>query len=131
MEAKLLRIEQTDEATIGILMTDGRARCMTLEPPWLNNKVNISCIPVGVYQVVRVNSPKYGETFMVKNVSGRSHILFHKGNTVNDTKGCILTGQYCGWLHGKRAVKWSRDAYYKLMKTLAKENGFTLIIEDI
>jgi len=53
---------------------------LTLEREWHLNERNISCIPAGNYQCKRVQSPKFGNTFEVKDVPHRSHILFHKGN---------------------------------------------------
>src|ERR1035441_6260159 len=33
--------------------------CVTLEPPWKNNQPKVSCIPVGVYQVVITRSEEH------------------------------------------------------------------------
>ena len=67
-------------------------RLFTLENPWLDNAPNISCIPVGSYVCKRVISPKYGETFEITGVDGRTHILFHEGNYPSNTMGCVLLG---------------------------------------
>jgi hypothetical protein len=73
----------------------------TLELPWLNNQRRISCIPEGQYKCVKHKSPKFGNSFWVKDVPGRSEILIHVGNYaasknpktgVPDTLGCILPG---------------------------------------
>lgn len=70
-----------------------------MELPWRGNETNISCIPEGDYVCARVkNRTTMGgklipETFEVKNVLGRSGILFHIGNTVKDLRGCIAIGQ--------------------------------------
>lgn len=66
--------------------------CFTLELPWHFNEVANSCIPLGSYDCVLHNSPKFGVVFKVLKVLNRSEILLHKGNTVKDTKGCILLG---------------------------------------
>lgn len=63
-----------------------------LELPFLNNKVRKSCIPAGTYTAVKHNSPKFGKTFWVKNVPGRSEILIHAGNIHEHTLGCLLPG---------------------------------------
>ena len=52
----------------------------TMELPWKDNKRRVSCIPVGFYIVRKHTSPKFGNTFHVLNVKGRSEILIHKGN---------------------------------------------------
>jgi hypothetical protein len=70
--------------------------CKTLELPNLGNQHNISCIPEGDYDVVKITSAKHGNCFQVLNVPGREGILIHKGNyaygTHVDTLGCILVG---------------------------------------
>ena len=68
--------------------------CNTLMLGWKDNKKRISHIPKGSYEVVRHQSPKFGDCFLVKDVPNRSHILFHKGNFYRDTLGCILVGEY-------------------------------------
>lgn len=66
--------------------------CHTFELPWLGNLSNTSCIPVGDYEVVKGSSPRYGSIFYVKDVPDREGILIHPGNTLKDTRGCILPG---------------------------------------
>jgi len=65
----------------------------TLENPWENNEPYISCIPKNnEYQCERVDSPRFGNTFQILDVVGRTHILFHVGNWERQTQGCILLG---------------------------------------
>ena len=118
--------------TTGKLYHDEELVCHTMELPWLKNQKNISCIPGGDYQVAMTNSPKYGPCYKVKNVVGRTDILIHKGNTTDDTLGCILPVSSFGMLDtlkGKRfAGKSSKNAYVKLMNILGGET-FMLTIE--
>lgn len=64
----------------------------TLELPFLNNKVGISCIPPGYYKVEKRQSVRFGSHFHIKDVAGRSMILIHIGNYHRNTSGCILVG---------------------------------------
>jgi len=66
--------------------------CKTLELPWKNNTQQISCIPEGVYDVIRSFSPKFGKCFRFKDVPGRYNVLVHSGNYYTDILGCILVG---------------------------------------
>ncbi len=50
-------------------------------------------IPAGVYSAYGQTSTKFGTNKLYLNVPGRSGILFHGGNSVDDTRGCILTGK--------------------------------------
>ena len=75
----------------------GELFCDTLENPYINNERNISCIPAGQYKVrlrtERESATRYYLHLLVKDVPNRSYILFHRGNTAKDTRGCILVGQ--------------------------------------
>lgn len=76
--------------TVGILSGEG-IHFPTLERPWLNNQVSISCIPEGVYHVKRDKTGKH-QYYAVQNVVGRTNIEFHTGNVVQHSEGCILVG---------------------------------------
>lgn len=97
MKAKLFRIFKDEKQTLGEIQI-GDLSLFTLELPDLNNdgidnnEVRKSCIPEGVYRVKKHNSPKFGKTFWVKDVPGRSAILIHPGNYHYHTLGCILVG---------------------------------------
>jgi hypothetical protein len=52
----------------------------SLELPWLDNERSVSCIPAGSYPCERINHPKYGHCWLVKDVPGRDSILVHIGN---------------------------------------------------
>ena len=73
-------------------------RCKTIELPENGNQKKVSCIPEGIYDVVKYDSPSKGPCFHVQDVPGRSYILIHKGNyaagTKVDTEGCILPGSH-------------------------------------
>lgn len=102
---ELVRIEENEiYGTFGVLRINKEAFCVTLEPADHENTANISSIPSQQYICSRVTSPKYGNTFEVLNVPGRSHVLFHAGNVVDHTQGCILLAQYYDKLRGNRAV---------------------------
>lgn len=101
---------------------------VTLERRWLNNKRSISCIPTGAYTVKRVSSPRFGETFKVTNVEGRSHILFHKGNRFEDSHGCILVGEEFGFLNGEPAILSSGRGYKEFMDRFQGRDEFGLLI---
>lgn len=118
------------EGTTGVLaVKDCFPFCLTLEPPWKDNQKNISCIPADTYFCNRVRSPKYGITFEVTLVENREHILFHWGNRVRNTKGCILLGEEYGYLDGHPAILSSKRAFNEFMRKLEGEDEFALVIE--
>jgi len=99
MKCVLSRSYQKNQTIGSLIAFDGEKRiysCKTIELPWLNNQHNISCIPEGIYEVIRIIHPAKGKCFSVQNVPDREGILIHKGNYINgtkiDSKGCILPG---------------------------------------
>jgi hypothetical protein len=92
--------------------------CHTMELPWKHNKTFVSCIPAGVYTIALIDSPRYGLTYTVKDVVGRTDILFHKGNTPSDLKGCIAPCEEFGILGDEWAGIDSKEAYDPLMVLL-------------
>ena len=92
----LIRDTFSEKSTIGELFLNGERICDTLENPWQDNQRNISCIPEGVYPV-RLRTARESATrdylhLLVQEVPNRDWILFHRGNTAKDTRGCILVG---------------------------------------
>ena len=92
----LIRGTFTDESIIGELFLNGERMCDTLELPFKDNQKSISCIPAGEYSV-RLRPARQSATrdylhLLVEDVKDRSYILFHRGNTAKDTRGCILVG---------------------------------------
>lgn len=125
----ILRLECTPECTIGVLRIGSEVLCATLELPWRGNQPNVSCIPCGVYTARRVNSPKYGDTFCIADVHGRGHILFHWGNFVRDTLGCVLLGELPSCDEGERRLPpTSRATFTRFMEKLKGVDEFQFSI---
>ncbi len=122
----LERFAYSNDGTFGYLeLPNGEVLC-TVERPWLNNQKSISCIPVGEYQCVprRYNRGGY-DAVEVVDVPNRSYILFHKGNFVRNSRGCILVNSS----HGGNYTDWfgvdSKNAFDIFMKY---SEGFILKI---
>jgi hypothetical protein len=90
----------------------------TIELPWRDNEVGRSCIPLGVYTAERHASPKFGATYWLRNVPGRSEILIHTANSKSDLDGCIGPGRDYGWWQQRSelAVWHSGDAMADLLE---------------
>jgi len=127
---ELIRVEQSYEyGTFGILKIQKQLFCNTLEPSDRLNAPEASCIPVSQYICKRTNSPTlHIETFQVMDVPERSHILFHAGNIVENTKGCIILAQHIGKLKGERAVLNSGNTFRRFMQILKDYNTLHLTI---
>ena len=130
MIAELKRLEESRDGIIGILSIDKEIQCFILENRNRQNKPNVSCIPAGSYFCRRIESPKFNETFEVCDVPDRSGILFHQGNTADDTYGCLLPGRRAGHLYGKRAVLESGRAFVDLMEKMSGIEKFKFVITE-
>ena len=101
------------EGTNGTLFINGKFFCFTIELPWNHNKRNISCIPEGVYEIQPRFSKKFQHHLIVKDVKGRSYILFHPANDANkELLGCIAPVTY---LKGIGKGTYSRNTMQKLL----------------
>jgi hypothetical protein len=129
----LVRLEELDDRILGALfLFDGCreiAKYVCLELPWKNNQQRKSCIPIGRYQVEPRFNQHYGPHLWVKNVPGREWILFHGGNTPEDTLGCILLGFRLADIDsdGKMDVTSSKAAMDQITQFVREEIELTVI----
>ena len=135
MKMLIIRSGANQHQTIGtgtILNNLGRKifEFKTLELPFLNNKVGISCIPPGYYKVEKRQSDKFGSHFHIKDVAGRSMILIHIGNYHRNTSGCILVGSEHRYLDSDNCLDVinSRGTMKKLIDIMP--SNFILTITD-
>lgn len=113
----------SDSPTYGVLLSQGLPLCLTLERPWLDNAAQVSCVPPGVYPCIAHNSPDHPDTWEVTSVPNRFEVLIHTGNTVNDTKGCILVG--AAFYQGQVT---SSVVTMNVLRGILPREGFTLEI---
>ena len=111
---KLVRfLEGPGIGTFGILHGQGFA-CFTVERPWRNNEVNISCIPVGDYMCERDKMGRH-QVYRILDVPGRTAIEFHAANKASELQGCIGLGESHGAVDGMIQVQESGSAIYRLI----------------
>jgi hypothetical protein len=130
---KIVRLNRRHDApTYGVLVRDdGIPFALTLERPWLSNMVGKSCIPEGRYIAKRHRSPKFGETFWLQDVPGRSEILFHRGNLADDSHGCILVGEQFGEMYGQDGITASQAGFAEFMKLNAGKDEIVVTIQGV
>ena len=115
--------------TYGVLRKENTVPfALTLERAWRDNARGISCIPTGIYTCVRHVSPKFGETFWLQDVPGRSEILFHKGNIDDDSHGCIIVGEAFNFVRGEDGITASAEGFAEFMRMQQGVDSFTLTI---
>lgn len=98
MNIKILRSSLWKCYTLGQLYIDGQYVCDTLEHPTREVKVSgKTAIPFGEYQVLVTWSPKFKRRLpLIKNVPNFEGVRIHCGNSLKDTTGCVLVGEWNG-----------------------------------
>ena len=130
MRVDLLRVGQSNRGTFGVLRVGQVPFALTLERPWEDNAQNVSCIPAGRYRCRKVRSARFGDTYEVCDVPNRTHVLFHKGNFIYDTQGCILIGEEYSGTWDRPFIASSERGFLEFMKMLQGMPEFELVITD-
>jgi len=126
IKATLTRFASLGDRTVGQFRAAGNLY-YSIECPWLDNAVNVSCIPAGHYSVIRTNSPKFGpDMWEITGVPGRSHILIHIANYSRNVQGCIGLG--LGVFADLAGVSNSRTAIEEFYSLTAGQNLFEIQI---
>ena len=129
---ELIRLEENVlYGTYGILKFNKQVFCATLEPADLENTIDRSSIPAQQYTCRRCSTPSWPNTFQVMAVPGRTHILFHAGNLIGDTAGCILLGEHFGKLRSERAILNSGKTFAAFMLLLDDYDEVHLTIKEV
>jgi hypothetical protein len=147
-EINLVRLSDNGNETIGYLYIDGRPACFTLEDEQRKRKVwGETRIPEGRYKLGLRTEGRFHERYskrfekihegmiQVLNVPGFEYILFHPGNTDEDTAGCILPGDIArNNVADKGRVDRSTQAYLRIyieIKELIKRGDTYLNVTDL
>jgi hypothetical protein len=130
MKIEIKRIAKKETYTIGKMYIDGKYFCDTLEDTVRPLGVKIAgktAIPAGTYKVILAMSPRFKRILpRLLNVLGFDGVLIHRGNTDEDTAGCILVGE--NTVVG-RVVNSARYEM-KLVELMKKEKEIKLVISD-
>ena len=134
----LHRTEQLPDRTLGELRVYDQGGVLrldrwALEPPWRDNRIGESCIPLGLYDVRRRWSRRYGTHLLVLGTAPRSLILLHVGNYPRDTRGCILPGLGRGDIDGdgRDEVTSSRKAMMAVLGIVSERSRLLVTGTDL
>jgi len=116
---EIVRLEEDKRCgTFGVLRLNKQFFCVTLEPSDELNAPNLSSIPAQQYVCRQYSSERYPFTFQVIDVPGRSLILFHPGNKLENTEGCILLGKSVYDLRYERGIANSGETFKRFIAEL-------------
>jgi hypothetical protein len=106
MELRMLRVAESDDATLGVLYNGTNFVCYTLEDEFRQEKIRGETrIPSGEYEIKfrKVLSPateRYRDKFdwftyhvELQDVPNFQYVYIHIGNDDDDSDGCILVGE--------------------------------------
>jgi len=116
-----------------------------MEDPWINNKPFVSCIPAGLYSLVKHNSIDHPDTWALVNTklgvyhhiediptdkqrTARYECLIHPGNWVYNFKGCMGPGMAYNNID---MVEDSQRAFHMIQAVLMRSsdgNGHEILI---
>ena len=145
MDIDVLRFNNGEDSTNGLLFIDGKFECYTLEDEHRDSKVRGETrIPAGEYDIkLRKEGgfhAKYSKRFSdihdgmlhIVNIPGFEYILIHAGNTDEHTAGCLLVGdsQENNNLVKDGFIGKSTQAYKRVYKKVieAINNGEDVVI---
>jgi len=137
MQVELFRVGRvTSGPQFGVIKINGAFCCLALERPFLSNIPKVSSIPTGEYSCVRTeNRTTDGGlvipiTYEVLLVPDRSGILFHVGNYLKDTHGCILPGLGVNYHDVEPMLLQSKVAFDRFIKMLSNVRKFDFVIKE-
>jgi len=125
---KLHRYKQDDTqslSTIVVLDEENNPvfSSIALERGWQDNKVNVSCIPKGIYKVVLEYSNAFKrDLWEIKNVPNRTETKFHSSNYWYQLKGCIALG--------RRPKYLNTDKYLDVTSSKNTMNDFHRVLKN-
>lgn len=111
IKLKLIRLEETPEGAVGVLMFEDRVFCLTLEPD-AGDSVRFQ-IPAGIHPLRQFKGTKETKWHNTLEVIVKDHtaLLFHSGNVEKHSLGCVLLGSEASKLRGQRAVLNSGNTF--------------------
>lgn len=122
MKLKLIRTSMQEGFTTGVLYAGNEMMAHTLEPQQrdLSAEPKVwgrTAIPAGTYPIRQVSSQRFKRKMpYLIDVPHFTRVMFHYGNSVADTHGCILIGER----KERDTLKNSRVTFNRLYALLAQ-----------
>jgi len=125
---ELLRVAHKPQGVAGVLKCHGWPFAVTLEHSYEGDRPKI---PTGLWRCKRTwfNRGSY-PTYEVMAVPGHSRLLFHRGNTEEDSDGCILVAESFGLLNGTPGILSSSNGFAEFMQMAAARQEFWMLVRE-
>lgn len=110
-----------DDGCYSVLLWDGVPFAVSVEHTFEELR---TVVKNGIHECTRDRYHKGGyETFEIQ-IKGHDRVLFHRGNTEEDSRGCIIVGESFGALKGRVAVMDSMKGFQEFMDLTAGLSSF-------
>lgn len=114
-----------DDGCFSVLLWDGKPFAVSVERTFENGR---PIIHNGVYRCNKSHFHRGGYPTFEIMVPGHSRVLFHKGNTEDDSIGCVIVAESFGQLRGKTAVLDSKGGFAELWALTGHLDGFNMVV---
>ena len=115
--------------TLGKLILPTAETLVTLELPWRNNEVSVSCIPEGRYLVTRNTTGRH-QWYAINDVKGRTFIEIHPAECLSSPRtgkplleGCVAPALKVRKNH-YAGTSGSQDACKKLLAVFGDDDWY-------
>ena len=113
---EIVTVAVRTDGVFSALLWDKRPIAVSVERTFENGRI---VLPNCITRCTRTRYHKGGyETFEIQ-VDGHDRVLFHKGNTEDDSEGCVIVAESFGELNGQTAVLDSKGGFAEFMKLTA------------
>lgn len=120
---ELKTVAEREDGCFSVLLWDGRPFAVSVERTFEDGR---AVIRDGVYRCVRSVYHKGGYPTFEIIVPGHDRVLFHKGNTEDNSLACVCVAESYGLLNGKTAVLDSAGGFGELMGLADGLDGFDM-----
>lgn len=111
------------DGCFSVLLWEGRPFAVSVERTFDSGQ---PIIQAGMYQCTRSHFNRGGyDTFEIE-VQGHDRILFHRGNTEEDSIGCVCIAEKFGILNDKTAVLESVEGFTEFMNKTTGLDSFNM-----
>jgi len=121
-QLQLKTIAVRDDGCFSVLLWEGKPFAVSVERTFEDGPV----IRNGTYLCTQSFYHKGNYPTFEIHVPGHDRVLFHKGNTEDDSLACVVVAESFGELHGKTAVLDSKGGFGEFMALTAGLNEFEM-----
>ncbi len=120
---ELLTVALRADGCFSVLKWQGKPFAVGVEHTFEDE---LPIIRKGLWRCVKSRYHKGGYDTYEILVPGHSRVLFHRGNTEEDSLGCIIVGESFGELKNKTAVLDSKGGFAEFMALMNGREDFLL-----